>query len=133
MFDIHGDLEMKLDRNIISVKLIGPFNEAGVENWTQKLQAQIISFSGRQFFVLMNNADYEGFTPEAFQVANDFNLWLNDQAMVVKAVVQPSVLAKEMNIKNIPALAGQRIEYFDNKHDAISWLRTLPEYINYID
>jgi hypothetical protein len=133
MNDAHGDIDFKLDKNIVCVTLIGPFNGAGVVEWTQKLQQIIIGFEGKPFFVLMNNTDYEGFTPEAFQIADDFNFWLNDQTMVVKAIIQPSLLAKEMNIKNIPALAGQRIEYFDNKHDAISWLRTLPEYLNYLD
>ena len=78
----------------------------------------------------MNNTDYEGFTPEASDISNDFNLWLNEQAMVAKAIVQPSLLARKMSLKNIPALKKQRIEYFDTKSDALLWLKALPEYFN---
>jgi len=130
MFNIHGELDMSLDKNIILVTLTGPFNEMGVENWTKEVKAQIESFSGSHFFILMDNTNYGGFTAEASAISNEFNVWLNEQSMVAKAVVQPSSLAIKMNRKNIPALAKQNIEYFDNEEQALIWLKGFPEYLN---
>jgi len=131
MFTIHGEVAIRLDKNIILVALKGPFNEGGVSNWTEKLRGEIDKFLGKPFFILMNNVDYEGFTPEASIISNNFNLWLNEQQMVVKAIVQPSSLARKMNLRNIPALSSQRIEYFDTQTEAKSWIKKHPEYLNF--
>lgn len=131
MFSIHGEVSIKLDKNIILVTLVGPFNDGGVNNWTEQLKTQIELFSDKPFFILMNNTDDVGFTPEASIISNRFNLWLNKQQMVVKAIVQPSSLAREMNLRNIPALEIQRIRYFDTQEEASSWLKKHSEYLNY--
>ena len=130
MFNRHGELDMKLDKNIILVTLVGPFNDMGVSSWTKELRAQIEKFTGNRFFILMDNRNYGGFTAEASAISNEFNLWLNDQPMVAKAIVQPSPVAIKMNLKSIPALAKQNIKYFDNKDDALTWLKAFPEYLS---
>lgn len=131
MFDIHGDLKIEYDRNIFSVTLTGPFNDAGVEHWTRELKKQIEYRAYSEFFVLMNNIDYAGFTPDGYLISDEFNLWLSEQPMVAKAIVQPSKLARKINVSNIPSLARQRIEYFDTKESALDWLRTRPEYLEF--
>jgi len=132
MFDIHGELDMSLDKNIILVALTGPFNDMGVEHWAKEVKAQIEQFADRPFFILMDNTNYGGFTAEASAISNKFNLWLNEQPMVAKAIVQPSALARKMNQKSIPALANQNIEYFEDKSAALAWLKTFPEYLDYL-
>lgn len=131
MFYIHGELKMQLDKNIILVTLIGPFNDLGVTTWTENVRTQIETFGDNPFFILMNNTNYAGFTHHGSEISNQFNYWLTNQTMIAKAIVQPSLFARKMNLKHIPALKDQYIEYFDNKNDALSWLKTFPEYLNY--
>jgi hypothetical protein len=133
LLEAHGDLSIEVERNIISVSLFGSFNETGVENWTQKLRVQIEHFGVSSFFILMDNLKYEGFTPLGFEVSNEFNLWLCNQPMKAKAIVQPSLLARKINISNIPALKKQRIEYFEDKDNALAWLKSFPEYLTFTE
>jgi len=128
MFEVHGELFIEIDNNILLITLIGPFNDMGVKNWTEKVKSKIEEFGENNFFIIMNNTNYIGFTAEASEVSNNFNLWLNEQAMIAKAIVQPSSLARQMNLKNIPSLTKQHIEYFDNKNDALLWIKAFPEY-----
>jgi hypothetical protein len=64
----------------------------------------------------------DGATPDAFNISNKFNEWLNGQNMVAKAIVITSQVIKSIDQQWVPSKAVQNIEYFDNKDDALVWL-----------
>lgn len=119
----HGYNTIILKENIIHITLIGSFNEYGANDVSQKTKAIINSLNQKRFLILANLSNLNGATPEAFNTSNEFNLWLNSQNMVAKAIVITSQVIKNIDQQWVPSKACQNIEYFDNEYDALIWLK----------
>jgi hypothetical protein len=127
MFDPHGTFELLKDSNIIIVKVEGSFNTSGIIRGTKALREIIQTFNNTPFFILMNNQQYEGCTPDAFESSEELNRWLSHQNMVAKAIVCSNKAIIDINLKNVPSLVKQEIRYFGNIADALQWLKSLSE------
>jgi hypothetical protein len=127
MLDPHGRFELLKDSNIIIVTVEGSFNASGIIRGTKALREIIQTFNNTPFFILMNNQQYEGCTPDAFESSEELNRWLSHQNMVAKAIVCSNKAIIDINLKNVPSLVKQEIRYFGNIADALQWLKSLSE------
>jgi hypothetical protein len=118
----HGDNTIILKENIIHITLKGSFNEYGAEKVSQKTSAIIKSLNQSKFLIFVDLLNLDGATPDAFNISNKFNGWLNGQNMVAKAIVITSQVIKSIDQQWVPSKAVQNIEYFDNEDDALVWL-----------
>lgn len=120
----HGESSVTFIDGTIFVTLKGAFNEYGIQIWVNKLKGIVNQLKGKPFAMLINYAEAEGATPEAFTVANEYNLWLCDQKLTAKAIVTSSILAAidraQIDEKN---RLNQNFQYFTTISDALNWLK----------
>ncbi|WP_286234544.1 hypothetical protein [Thalassotalea sediminis] len=120
----HGTHQIVRQDNILLVKLIGSFNETGVHAYVDAVKKHIAAIHGKGFAMLINDTEVDGGTPEAYQVLNDYNNWLNSQPVIAKAFVLESLALKHIILARTPALKKQNIEFFADDNSAIAWLKT---------
>lgn len=82
---IHGDFEVLFIESILVVKLIGSFNEFGAIELTAAIKEKVKNLQGLAFCMLVDDIELNGFTPEAYQVVEENNKWLNKQSLTAKA------------------------------------------------
>jgi hypothetical protein len=121
----HGESSVILIDSTIFITLKGAFNEFGVHVWVDKLKTIVNQLKGEPFSILTNYLEADGATPEAFRLANEYNLWLCDQNLVAKAIVTSSILA-EIDFAQIDEgnRKHQNYQYFQTVDSATKWLNT---------
>jgi len=121
----HGEVSIKVMDNIIIVRTVGAFNEYGARCYTDGIRKVIDSLQGKSFSILVNNLQFQGATPEAYQELETYNLWLNKQKLIAKAMVITSAITLDVINMRSPARAAQQNQSFDNEKDAMAWLTSL--------
>jgi hypothetical protein len=66
-----------------------------------------------------------GATPEAYQELENYNVWLNSQKLIGKAMVITSSITLDVIDKLSPSRAAQQTKNFSNEDDAMKWLQSL--------
>lgn len=119
----HGTCEVALiGERIISAAFIGSFNDKGVQHYANEIKRLVSTFQNQPFAMLINNLEVEGGTPEAYQTLDNYNQWLNQQAIVAKAFIIDNNVTKQILLARTPALKKQNIAFFENPTDATIWL-----------
>lgn len=121
----HGDVAIEVLGNIIIVRTVGAFNEYGARRYTQGIKTIIEGLQGQSFSILINNLEFQGATPEAYQELEIYNAWLNQQKLIAKAMVITSSITLDVIDKLSPSRAAQKNMSFDNEKDAMTWLQSL--------
>ena len=121
----HFKVSISLKGNIIVVRNVGAFNEYGAQKYTNGVEAIVNDLPDVSFSILINNLDFLGATPEAYQELENYNVWLNQQKLIAKAMVITSNTTLDVINKLSPPRASQQTRSFDNEEDAMSWLQTL--------
>lgn len=120
----HGDYTISVEGQLIYTSLNGSFNEYGVSCWITAIKSTIAQFNGQAFTMLVNELNAQGATPEALNVANEYNEWLSTQNMKAKAVVYSSDTLKDIDEKRLPSRKKQNVRFFSSIADARQWLIT---------
>ena len=120
---IHGDFEVSFIENILVVKLIGSFNEFGAIELTAAIKERINSLQGLTFCMLVDDIEFHGFTPEAYQVVEENNKWLNKQSLTAKAFLMRSHVQEELDDYFVPSKKEQNVKVFCELETAIQWLK----------
>ncbi len=124
----HGIVEVFIEESIITIKYVGELNGEGIELGLIELRKSIEQFTGQPFCILADDLELSGATPEAFEILNEFDNWVNTQCLVAKAtVIKSKVLLKIIN-SNIPARKNQNLRGFENIDEALQWLHNELEY-----
>jgi hypothetical protein len=123
---IHGDFNVSFIENILVVKLIGSFNEFGAIELTAVIKEKIKSLQGLAFFMLVDDIELHGFTPEAYQVVEDSNKWLNEQRLIAKAFLTQSLVQEKLGNYFVPSKKEQNVEVFCELETALEWLKSQP-------
>ena len=122
----HGEFDVSVMRQdkvtMVCTRLSGSFNEEGFQLWMEAMKKAIGSLREESFVMLVDELEATGATPEALTLANQYNSWLNSQAMIAKAVVYSASIYRDIDKKNIPARQSQNIEFFDSVSKAKTWL-----------
>jgi hypothetical protein len=119
----HGDYSVAIDGNIIIATMKGSFNEYGARALTGQMRANIESFHGTCFCILVNALELDGLTPKGYEELDKYNDWLNCQNMLAKAMVGNSDTISTIINSRIPSKREQNIKEFDNILDAMTWLK----------
>ena len=117
----HGEVSFALQGNIIIATLVGSFNELGAEQYTEGLKSYINEFSQDPFAILVDNSLMDGGTPEAYQVLEKYNQWLNTTNMIAKAIVVQNSVTNELIEFLSPSIKFQTVKCFIEKVNAMEW------------
>lgn len=118
-----GKYSIEIQGSLIYTKLSESFNHEGISLWINEMKEAINSLNGHSFIMLVDELSATGATPEALELANNYNQWLNSQALKAKAVVYSSTIYREIDISKLTARKDQNIAFFDNMSDAKTWLQ----------
>lgn len=120
---IHGDFEVTFDNTILTVKLSGSFNEFGTLKLTECIKSNLESLNGQKFHMLVDDRELDGFTPEAYQVIEENNQWLDTQNLIEKAFIMKSLVQESLDDHFVPSKKGQNTKAFADKTSVIAWLK----------
>ena len=123
MFIGHGDNKVSIQDNIISITLRGGCNEYDFQDIGPTVKQAVIQCNGKKFCILVNDLEFIGATPEAYQEFQVLNQWLNTQQMLAKAIVIKSVSILNTIKIRVPAINDQNMKVFEVEEDAIIWLQ----------
>ncbi len=118
----HGTTSISTDGDIITMKPVGAFNREGTVKAIENLTVVIEGFSHHKFKLLFDYTEVEGGTPDVFEKIDEFNLWLNNQNMIAKALIINSSAMLEILESKSPARKFQNTKNFDNEASALNWL-----------
>lgn len=125
----HGEYSMVSEGAIIRTKMIGSFNENGMKPLIEDLTKEVLAQNGQPFVELFDFTEFEGMTPEAFQLVDKYNHWVNRQRFVAKALVCDTSLFEALANKLIEAQKSQKFKTFLSITEAEKWLMSeLDEY-----
>lgn len=121
----HGEVKICCENNIISATLIGSFNEEGAIKYTEGIKNIVKNLEGQKYAILVDNSNMEGGTPEAYQVLEKYNQWLNNTNLVAKAMIVKTLITTELIKTLSPSINLQATKTFKNKKVALKWLQSL--------
>lgn len=125
MFSSHGNFNIKTDGNIIVICLSGSFNDKSVIEFISEVKLAFKHLNGEQFGILLNAIDAEGVTPEVYREIDKYNVWLNHQNIVAKAIVSQSPTLHQTSELLIPSRTPQNMKRFEKVEPAYNWLKGL--------
>jgi hypothetical protein len=73
--------------------------------------------------MLVDDTKLNGFTPEAYEIIEDNNKWLNRQNLIAKAFLMEGSVQAELDSYFIPSKKEQNITVFTELESAITWLK----------
>ena len=123
----HGKHSIDFINETLVVTLTGTFNDLAVERWTNEVKEIVSTYSGKPFKMLMDLSSTSGGTPEAFDVANRYNQWLNTQNLIAKAIIYSCKMNEAIEQKYVWAKEIQNIKTFNNRREAFDWLNEYGE------
>jgi hypothetical protein len=119
----HGEVSFTLQGNIIIATLVGSFNEVGAQKYTEGLKDYINGLGKEAFAILVDNSLMNGGTPEAYQVLEKYNQWLNTINMIAKAIVVQNSVTNDLIEFLSPSIKLQTVKSFNEKSAALVWLQ----------
>lgn len=119
----HGLCFVTIEDDIIFLKAIGAFNLEGMVKANNDVGLIIENLNNNKFKLFVDYSELEGVTPEAFEKLNDFNIWLNKQNMVAKAVVINSAITLSILDHRSPARSLHNDKNFEDREEALNWLK----------
>ncbi|NMP31312.1 hypothetical protein HII17_07040 [Thalassotalea sp. M1531] len=121
----HGCVHIECQGNIIIATLTGAFNDLGANTYAQGVEKVVESFHENKYAILVDNTKLEGGTPEAYQIVEQHNQWLNSTSLVAKAFVVRSEVTTNLIKSLSPSVNQQTTKSFNEKSEAMKWLQTL--------
>ncbi|ENC6660018.1 MULTISPECIES: hypothetical protein [Aeromonas] len=118
----HGESSVDTNGFSIITTVSGAFNKEGALVWANAMKRAIERFAGRPFCILIDMQKQVGSTPEAIEVYNTFNTWLNEQPLIAKAYVIASPVLHSITVARLPAVSGQNTRTFLCQEHAQKWL-----------
>lgn len=122
----HGQYSVDLEQDILSITLIGMFNDIATTTVCKLIKDLVESLESKPFKILLDCSAYEGSTREAHQVSNQHLLWLNEQNCIARATVFNQKLYHDIVKNEQPALFElKNRREFNNIVEANHWLKQL--------
>lgn len=123
MFQSHGEVEISVVDNIITIACIGCFNAEFVRNYASKIHSVVTSLNDKPFVMIIDNTKFEGCTPEGFEELELINIWLNSTKLKAKAFIIYSEINTQIISARSPSLSLQNIKFFSSSEEAKEWVK----------
>ena len=120
----HGEFSVRLEGNMLLCSLKSNINRETAVAYSDAVKLAIRQVDG-PFFMLIETSEFTGATPEAFEIAEQLNSWINDtERLAAKAVVGMQPTLSMISRSRELAIAAQNLRYFDDFASALDWLET---------
>lgn len=124
MLSSHGEIDIDLNDNVITAVFSGSFNYEGICEYAKRIKEIVTSLDQKSFFMIIDNTNLEGCTPEGFEELDTFNTWLNPAQLKAKAFIITSEVNKHIIEMRTPALSSQNTSFFSDHQAAYQWIES---------
>lgn len=124
MLKPHGNYRIEWTDDILGIHLEGDFNEEALRVLVSEAKQMIENRGRKPFSYLLNLLQFTGATPEAFEVAEQYNQWLLSTAITRKAIVSVSRIIERIDQDLIPSQRQLESEFFHDLKAAMNWLKS---------
>lgn len=111
--------------DLIIVCLIGSFNEFDIMGYIDDLREFILGRQGKPAYLIVNDFELDGITPEGYLQLEINNQWLLTQNLVAKAIVSNRSIQDSLDFKWTPTLKKLNTRYFADMASAEGWVKQL--------
>ena len=118
----HGSYSIDLKQGCIVVRLIGAFNCEGMALYIDAMKAAIQQIQSSKLSIVINHLEFEGAGPEALELINQYNSWLDCHYIVNKAFVGTQAMYQYIAENKMTTGLNQCMQFFDSEEGAINWL-----------
>lgn len=119
----HGEYNLTVNENIIRLELVGSFNIETARVVYRKLKKIIKTFKNKPYYIIENITHFLGATPEAYEVANKDNGWINQfNPPVMRLFIVSNTIHTSIALKQEKELAKQNLIYFNDEESALEWI-----------
>ena len=122
MFEPHGEYHLFWQGNQLHIRLAGSFNKQGAQRYVEDVKQAILGMNKKPFVILIDADDFDGATPDAYQVSEALSEWLANTAMQAKAIVSKSELKVDTAKVFEPGLNKVNVRNFSDEESAQKWL-----------
>lgn len=119
-----GKVLVKTEGQIVIAKYIGTFNESGIHQQLEAVKEAVKGFGDKPFAMLVDVQFLVGGTPEAYEISDNFNRWLNTRNLIAKATVFQSKVKLKIIDARVISKKHQNHASFNNLGEARGWLKT---------
>ena len=119
----HGTFSVVLEGNLLSITLLGTFNDIATLSACQQIEAKVESLNGQAFAILLNCIGYEGSTPDAHKISNQYLLWLNKRNYIALAsIYSKNIYADIVKNEQTALFELKNRREFNDLQEAKLWL-----------
>ncbi|WED21318.1 hypothetical protein L3Q72_11815 [Vibrio sp. JC009] len=122
---IHGSHHIEISNDIITLELIGDFNEYGMSSALKSVSEAIEKLSGKNYCILVDSSRYTGGVPDAYEEVNLFYETGDITGLSAVAIVHSNNLLAIIDSRYIPSLEKQQVKTFSDKKSALCWLNSM--------
>ena len=121
----HGYHTVEIRGDVIIVSLIGDFNEPSIMDYIEDVENLIIEMQGKPTYMIVNDFELNGITPEGYQQLEVHNQWLLTQNLLAKAIVSDRTIQDHLDFKWAPTLKKLNSRHFTDMQSAEEWVDEL--------
>ncbi|MEI6896942.1 MAG: hypothetical protein V5786_05565, partial [Psychromonas sp.] len=99
------------------------FNMEGVHCYTGKIKTILSALKEKNVGLIIDNNNFVGGTPDAFDEMEVFNSWLCKKTLKAKAIIIKSQVNKQIILHRNPSLSLQNVSFFTNFQEAHAWVK----------
>lgn len=123
-----GSYDFRIEGNILFQTFIGMFSENSARAYLKEAQQLIKKFDGNPFFIVIDIREMDGATPEAYDMTEHYNQWVNTQHLVAKAIIVKNKVVGKIGSNRMPTLKTQNLQYFNDIDGALAWFESINKY-----
>lgn len=124
---LRASYEIEVSEQTIIARLIGNCSGKLAANFTNELKQTIRNISPKPFYLIINIIEFEGATPEAYQIQENFNQWLRSTNLVAKANVISSQLVSNIVGNQMPSRENQLFKICESEEEAKAWFESIDQ------
>ena len=121
----HGKFTIEIEQDYIVIRLIGAFNFEGMTKYVEAIKKAIAQINSTTLNLIINQLEFEGAGPDAINLIDNYNEWLNCHYIVNKAFVGTQGMYQYIAEHKMVNISKQRFKFFDDETQAISWIMSV--------
>lgn len=119
----HGNFHCEIEKQLLICTLTGSWNAEEARDFCQSVLKSIEQISSKPWDYIVNALDFDGGTPEAYQINNDMLETLKTANLSRRAIISKGTVYISISKQFQPAFEHFETRYFDNIDNARIWLK----------
>ena len=124
MLTQHGQFQVKIEGKTIHVASRGSFNAEGTLKCCEAIDHAIAQLAPSHFLICVDLTEFEGATPDAWDITEQFNQALLSRPLTAKAIIVKSRFVESYVETVNQSEIRHKTQVFSNSQQALTWLNS---------